>query len=246
MKGGPSRRPLPEGGDDVEPGDWHLQGQARGASLPMRPRRRDVLVAHGPAKRVGWALARAERRERDRLARMLHDDVQQVLAAARLHASFGVSDAAMLDLLDLALDATRGLAHALQPMGEDESFDEALTRICRVFLERHRVRVTCVSDGAPALAPELADATLGFVRELLFNASRHAPDAAVRVVLQTGVTWARLVVADEGPGFEEERQARSGGRVTGRRRLTALGAVVDGWSDPSGTVDVVLLPLGLR
>jgi signal transduction histidine kinase len=198
------------------------------------------------ARAGGLAIARAERQERARLSAVLHDDVQQVLAAARLHASFGGADASLIALLDDAIEATRGLAHALRPIDADEPFDAALERVVRLFRTRHRQDVVLDVRGVPALDPVVADVGLTTLRELLFNAVRHAAGASVAVRLDVRRHWARLVVEDRGEGYDSDGVHRGSGLDALRRRLLSVGAVLDGWSSPSGTTAVLLLPLARR
>jgi signal transduction histidine kinase len=236
-----------------------------------------VTRASRPRGERSLALAldvtRAEQRERARIADVLHDDVQQVLAAARLHVSFGTPDAEAVALLDQALATTRRLAHDLGPNAHAASLDEALAEACRAFSRHHRVTVTFEaaedSDGRPRTDDIVDSVTVAALRELLFNASRHAPGATVSVRLDRATAWARIRVWDDGPGFRAP-EAGSDAEVTDpdpaatgsngalpasvsarsalglqsvRRRIEAVGGHVDAWSSADGARITLCVPL---
>lgn len=186
--------------------------------------------------------ARAEQRERDRLAFVLHDDVQQVLAAARLHISFGAGDAEAVALIDQALRATRTLAHEIAPYGRDETFGRAVAQACQTFNARHHVDVRFMGDADADADETVAVVALSALRELLFNASRHAPGARVHVRVDAGVAWTRVRVVDEGPGFDPEQLSHSYGLRALRRRLEAVGGHIDAWSGAEGSRLTLCVP----
>ncbi len=226
------------------------------AGAPPRPRRvyrrrpgglrgsrwSEARRAHGALRELAVDVARAEQRERERLAYVLHDDVQQVLAAARLHVSFGAADADAVALIDQALRATRSLAHELAPHPRDGTFGEAVAQVCQLFQARHHVDVRFAGDEAADADETVAGVTLSAVRELLFNASRHAPGARVEVRVDRGSAWTRVCVNDDGPGFDEEQLSHMYGLRALRRRLESVGGHVDAWSGSGGTRVTLCVP----
>ena len=126
-------------------------------------------------------LTKAEERERRRLAQMLHDDLQQMLVAARMHIS-AIPDAAspsriaeavdhVDDLLDRSIRLSRNLTVRFSPpILYDAGLAPALEWLGRQVEEEHgmHVEVDC-DDTAQPEALDTRVLLFQAVRELLFN-----------------------------------------------------------------------------
>lgn len=205
------------------------------------------------------ALGAAEE-ERKRIARELHDETAQLLAALliRIRVVKKASDpAAVSSLLDDmreqiggALEGVRRFARGLRPPALDElglipaieSHVRSIRAICEIDLSLE-------SDGdVSGLPPEAELAVYRIVQEALSNVIRHsgALRAAVRVVREPD----RLVVTieDDGHGFNvpEVRAAGGGLGLFGMgERAAYLGGRVDVQSAPgTGTRVRAEIPLG--
>jgi two-component system CheB/CheR fusion protein len=163
-------------------------------------------------------LSRAEQRERKRLARILHDDVQQLIVGARiqiqalqLEADGEGRDATTLrieQILDEALRTTRSLAVELSPPMLDETgLIGALKWLVPRLKGQLRLRVLLHAD--PAAEPADDDLRLllfDCVRELLLNAAKHAGvDEAEVALTRSSPTEITVLVSDAGRGFEPDR-----------------------------------------
>lgn len=164
------------------------------------------------------ALATAEQNERRRIAGILHDHLQQLVYGARvwaesLAARDDVPEAAtavacrIVALLNDAMATTRSLTSTLDPPAlRTKGLREALQWLARHFSRTHGFTVHLDLAGLPASSTEgMRTLVVTLVRELLFNAVKHAGvDAAT---LQAHMTPAFLVldVADEGDGFDVAR-----------------------------------------
>ena len=183
-------------------------------------------------------LALAEQRERQRLGQVLHDGLQQFLVAARMHVDLVARRAPdelrascqqVYTLLGDAITASRALTAELSPpMLHSAGFVPALEWLARWMGDTHHLAVTLHTDAAITVEGETAKVLLfQAVRELLFNAVKHAgvPDATVEV-RRHGDTLT-IVVADQGAGFDPERAHATGGTGLGlpaiRQRLEYLG-----------------------
>ncbi|MEX2672739.1 MAG: ATP-binding protein [Phycisphaeraceae bacterium] len=159
-------------------------------------------------------LIHAEERERQRVAQLLHDDLQQTLAAARwqleavrtgvTHESHERGLEQVRCLLDDAIHATRSLTAELSPpVLHDLGFDAGVKWLASWMQEKFDLTVkldTC----AEANPSDEAAAVLLYqsVRELLFNVVKHACVEEARVsstMLEDG--GIRVVVADNGRGY---------------------------------------------
>ncbi|MFJ4480741.1 sensor histidine kinase [Streptomyces longwoodensis] len=204
------------------------------------------------ATSAGRALS-AQERERQRIARELHDEVGQTLTAVLLQLK-RVADRVPADLraeVGQAQDATRAgldevrrIARRLRPGVLDElGLLSALRALAAEFTEHG---LTVRPDLGPALPPLTPEAELVVYRvaqEALTNTARHAAADRADLVLRAAPGGVELVVRDNGRG---PGAAREGAGVRGMRERAllvggrfTLGAVA---SDGSGDPDTVTGP----
>lgn len=186
-------------------------------------------------------LTKAEERERRRLAQMLHDDLQQMLVAARMHITAITPDASpprMLelirhvdDLLDRSIRLSRNLTHrASPPVLYDAGLAPALEWLGRQVEEEHGLEVEVDCDDAAQ--PESQDTRILLYqacRELLFNVVKHAGTKRCKLAMhRAGNGDVQVSVCDEGKGFKEESSDEIGksdgfGLFSIRERLELIG-----------------------
>ena len=175
-----------------------------------------VLQRTKDLREAALALTRAEHEERRRLAHVLHDNLQQLMCAAKMrlgilgmtknnNASIHEQVAEISSLLQDAIDASCSLAHELSPPTlREQGLAAALEWLAGWMRDKHRLAVEVVYDGAKLTA----DGTLNTflfesVRELLFNVTKHALVPCARVIVEhTENGWLRVHVEDDGPGFD--------------------------------------------
>ncbi len=160
-------------------------------------------------------LAKAEQRERDHLAQILHDHLQQLLVAAKMRLtallkSSSESKRAELqegtyDLLSQAIDATRSLSVQLSPpVLREKGLAAALQ-----WLAQH-MNITCqlqVELACDTSADPQDESTrllcYQAARELLFNVRKHARVDLARLELLAGDDGQiHMIVSDQGAGFD--------------------------------------------
>jgi PAS domain S-box-containing protein len=172
--------------------------------------------AHDMARLKGllYAISVAEERERRRIAAGLHDELGQLLAIAklklgRLGTTDDAADRAQLAsdlgaLIDQASRAARASTFelsspVLQQFGLDaaiESLGERMQRMAGLAFRFESDRVTCtLPDDVPVVL-------LRVVRELLFNAQKHAEARNVSVSVRRTDTACTIQVEDDGVGFD--------------------------------------------
>lgn len=204
-------------------------------------------------------LTLAEQRERRRLAAVLHDDLQQLLAGAKFHLHGlrhtgdetvkGVG-ADVEGLLDEALEVCRTLTGELSPpILHQAGLVAALKWLVAWKQEKHGLRVDL--EAAPDALPESEYLTVLLfqaARELLFNVVKHAGVDDARVRLRRSDDHLELVVADAGVGFDPDRavdrQGRSGGfgLLSIKERLALLGGrlTIDSAPDHGSRITLVV------
>jgi signal transduction histidine kinase len=148
--------------------------------------------------------------DRRRLARELHDGVVQELSWIKSEArvlSRGVEGdttvQSILDASDRALDEARAAVDALG-RDTDEPLGYALHRSARDVAERHGARVVVELDDAVWADQHQRHGLARIVREAVGNALRHGGADCVRITLDSTPTGGRLVVQDDGRGFDVE------------------------------------------
>ena len=193
--------------------------------------------------RVAAESAEHARRERARIAAILHDELQQTLAAAHLHLSLPDGAAEARALLKQAIADTRALSHELAGPPPDAPLLTRLHALAHHFEARYRVRVDTAALDAVDVEAGTAEAVSAAAQELLYNAVRHAGGVGLRLSSATGDGWAVVWVSDAGPGVPDSPAVADGlGLREVRRRLEALGGYVDFDSSPSGTTVSVCFP----
>jgi two-component system sensor histidine kinase UhpB len=168
------------------------------------------------------ALSAAEE-ERKRIARELHDETAQMLAALliriRLVQRAGDAEALgrlleeMRDEVGTALEGTRRFARGLRPPALDElGLVPAIESHARSLEEISGMRIELAADDvAGLLTPEAELATYRIVQEALSNVLRHA--RATRAEVRIARDGDRLVVTveDDGRGFDPANAVSSEG-----------------------------------
>ena len=211
-------------------------------------------------RRFGTEAVQAAEEERLRIARELHDDAAQRLAALlmQLRVARGIEDAErreiLLDgfhdeLLETA-EAIRRIAHGLRPPElEEVGLEAAVRALARSVRESHGLEIVVESRlDEGRLLPDAELAFYRIVQEALSNVVRHAHATCVRVSLSSESQTLTGVVEDDGRCFDPERASDARGSGLGligmRERAEHLGGEVRIASAPGeGTRVHVELPL---
>lgn len=223
--------------------------------------RKQIAQAEDDMRRLSQSLVQAQEIERKSLSRELHDEVGQMLTALRmqlgnLEALKNSDPIAFSERLEEAkrvnsdaMKAIRDLAMGLRPsMLDDLGLEPALEWQGREF-SRH-TGVPAVVQVGVALQ-ELSDAhrtcIYRVVQEALTNCARHANAKNVLVSVDGSVDGVRVLVKDDGVGFESGNRAKRGlGLIGIEERVHALKGEVIIKSIPNkGTTVEVEIPVGV-
>lgn len=207
---------------------------------------------------VSAQLTHAEQRERRRLAELLHDQLQQLLVAAKMRVGFVRVEVAddeqrqslteAEDLIKQCLQATRTLAIELSPpVLQDEGLCPALAWLARWMRGCHGLCVEIEGEGE--VEPD-ADAVrvllFEIVRELLLNVVKHARTDRAEIQISRFDDLVQVVVRDEGVGFDASSLACDGSLSGGfglssvRHRLELMGGRFELESSPGHGTRVLL------
>jgi signal transduction histidine kinase len=192
---------------------------------------------------LGMRLFGAVEAERARIARDLHDDQAQLLAAARLALEGGRDEArAIFEHLDAEL---RVRLRELRPA---ELGKRTLGAALRIELDRLAAAgmETQLKGIATAnrLPPGVRQVCYQVAREALANIVRHARATRAEILLQRDAGVARLTVSDNGRGIEPAARAAGGMGLGGlAERLEFLGGAMRVESSRGMTRLVAEIPL---
>jgi signal transduction histidine kinase len=189
---------------------------------------------------------RATAEERRRIARDLHDGLAHELAfiASKARGTGTGSNAReVASAADRALDEARRAITVLSS-SEPQSLTRALTQTAEDLGARLGVPVLLDLDESFDVPPPVAEQLLRVVREAITNAAVHGRPRAVMITLQADDGAQRLVIGDDGCGFDPADSAGRGfGLVSMRERAASIGAGFDVRSAPDlGTRIEVALP----
>jgi len=213
--------------------EWVRQQRELALELEKRVAERSEQL-----RELGGRLVAAESRERRQIARDLHDDLGQTLAAVRIRLTLLETDArddvraaaqAIAALVTRADESTRTLATRLVPAALYEfGLVAALQSLAEEIERDFGVEVAIDDDGQPKPLTQTARSILfRAVRELLINVAKHAAtrEAVVECRLIHGAI--ELKVVDAGTGFEVESSNQKAGIKLGLpgigERITFIG-----------------------
>lgn len=198
------------------------------------------VLAQQKLRELTSELVRAEEKERARIADILHDDLQQILVAAKYAAS-GMdlqprdeqarTVHLLMDMLGKAIDTSRLVTTALRPPALYElGVGAALFWLAEEMKKKHGLTVELQVDAAAE--PVTMDARIFVfqaVREMLLNVVKHAGVRLVHVRMAlTPQGQVRVEVADEGAGFPTAAgQPRGFGLFSIRERASLMGGLLD-------------------
>jgi signal transduction histidine kinase/ActR/RegA family two-component response regulator len=185
-------------------------------------------------------LIETEERERRRIAHLLHDDLQQMLAAARFQLqaidSGSTSEpvlASVTQILEESIAKSRRLSHELSPpVLHHGSLYSALEWLARQMREQFGLEVMLEED-IPICIENGPLKVLMFrsVQELLFNIIKHAGVNEARVALSYGANCFTITVSDRGKGFDmasDPSQGSTGfGLLSIRERTRRMGGEME-------------------
>jgi two-component system NarL family sensor kinase len=199
--------------------------------------------------------------ERNRIAREIHDTLAQGLAAialqletsdALLEAGSSVERARQavqqaLALARTSLEEARRSVHGLRaaPL-EGRTLVEAITQLAKEYAAKGKLRLELRINGENRPLPQRIEGGLyRMAQEALTNIVRHARASRLSVQLTATPDQVKLIVEDDGLGFEPSRVPRGRYGLIGlNERAKLLGGTLELCSSPGkGTCVEVIVPL---
>jgi signal transduction histidine kinase len=212
-------------------------------------------------RELSGQLITAQEDERRRIARELHDDLQQRLALLAIEldalslgrpAPGGEDEAGRARRLwkqtnEIATEVHR-LSHRLHPSKlEALGLRRTIESYCRE-LAQHGLRVSFAHEGVPSsISPDVALCLFRIVQESLHNVEKHSGATDAQVTLSGDRGILRVAIADAGCGFDAAAALAAGGLglVSMRERMHLVGGELRVESAPGdGTRIEARAPIG--
>jgi PAS domain S-box-containing protein len=226
-----------------------------GSAIDVTDRKR----AEDALSTVSQRLLHAQEQERARLARELHDDINQRLAllvlslkevTLRVELSAPELSAEIGKAIDAAVTLTsdvQGLSHRLHSSKlQFLGLESAARDVCRELSERWSVAIHFESKDVDVLPEDVCVVLYRVLQEALNNAIKHSGSKDIRVLLQRSADEITLTVEDTGVGFEPTKAltGRGLGLISMKERLKLIhGEVTIKSHSPGGTTITASVPL---
>jgi two-component system NarL family sensor kinase len=213
-------------------------------------------VADAKLKALAQRVVESQEQERARLSRDLHDGISQWLVSIKLQIEAGIirlggdeeqQQAARASFertageLNKVLGEVRRISHALRPaLLDDLGLAPALGHLADEFGQHSGMPVAFAARGQLEAIPAVVGTVLfRIAQEALTNIERHAGASRVELTLERSAGQVRLVVADDGAGFDPEVVAVQPQHGIGLRnmmeRMDAIGGTLSIASSKQGT-----------
>jgi signal transduction histidine kinase len=226
----------------------------RRAEEGLRASQRELRVLHGK-------LLRAQERERRRIARDLHDDLNQSLALLSVEldllgqkppesaGQLGTRLQELSSRVKQLSSAVHALSHQLHPLKlEQMGLVAAVRALSKELSHSHGLPIEFTHYRLPeALPDDTALCLYRIVQEALRNVLKHSGARHAEVELSGSAGMIRLRVVDDGAGFDPRSVNGKGGLglVSMRERLVLVGGAIAIEARPSGGTQIdVRVPLG--
>jgi PAS domain S-box-containing protein len=229
--------------------------------IDLTDRRRaeqEVRAGQRELRALTGRLLEAQELERRRIARELHDDVNQELALLAIEAELmarpaaGAPPAGAAGARELAArlkqlsSAVHDLSHQLHPSKlEHVGLVAAVKGLCKELRQGHGLEVEFAHHPEPGAIPqEVALCLYRIVQEALRNVLRHSGTCRAAVSLIGEAGGVCLCVSDDGRGFDPRAAGAGLGLVSMRERLHLVGGEITIDSRRSGGTRIrVRVPL---
>ncbi|MGA8491758.1 MAG: PAS domain S-box protein [Terriglobales bacterium] len=194
-------------------------------------------------------LIAAQEQERTRIARELHDDINQRLAMLGIELAQAEQNHPdlppdMLKCMHNLQEQTTQISADLQSLSHDLHSSQleylgviaGMKSWCKEFGERQGMQIDCRHDVRSTLPPDTGLCLFRVLQEALHNAAKHSGVKRINVELTEGSGGIHLVIRDLGKGFDLEaaRKGRGLGLTSMQERVRLVNGTITIQSKPMG------------
>ncbi|MDD9302164.1 MAG: PAS domain S-box protein [Desulfobacter sp.] len=227
---------------DLEKAKEKLSSYSQDLEGQVRRRTAQLESTQASLKKLSKNIIASQEREKELVARELHDHLGQVLTALRIDAVWAEKQLAqvneeaeqraqkMSSLIENTIQDVRDMAYRLRPrVLDDLGLSDALESLVSDFEKRSNVSCVFRHDELPKIDKTLATALYRIGQEAVTNSLRHSKATTILVELRTDAEGIVLTIQDNGCGFRpdtnrtrqgfglesmRERANLSGGKLT--------------------------------
>ncbi|MBV8732253.1 MAG: PAS domain-containing protein [Acidobacteriia bacterium] len=215
--------------------------------------------AEDQIRALSAVLINAQEEERSRVAREIHDDLSQQIAAASIALSnlkkripqesgeLRQQSERIREKLTHLAEGLRRLSHDLHPaILQHGGLAAALEGYCSEISELGRIKASLETRGSfEGVPPAVSLCVFRVAQEALRNVVRHSKVAKAQVTLSHSDGFVRLTVSDDGVGFHVQTGTRSAGLglISIKERARLVNGTVEIRSQPNrGTTVILSIP----
>ena len=201
------------------------------------------------------ALMNAQEVQSARIARILHDDVNQVLSAAGLHLDLirmehgtqvpelTAKTAEVQNLLGQVIEQLRELSYEINPaVVERVGLVFALERLAERYRRQERLPIRQKIEPRLRIPLRISSSLYRIAEAALENSARHSGAKRVDLLLRGTTSTVRLEIKDDGGGFDVSQPPGRGlGLAMIRHHASLAGGTLNIDSDMQGTMVSVVV-----
>ena len=199
-------------------------------------------------------LVQAQEKERSRIARELHDDINQRLAMLGIELEqLQENPSEVRSRVQELRKQTTELSNDVQALSHDLHSSQleylgvvaGMKSWCKEFGERQGMQIDCRQDVRSTLPQEIGLCLFRVVQEALHNASKHSGVKHIEVQLHEESGQIHLTIRDLGKGFDVEaaKKGRGLGLTSMQERVRLVNGTIEIQSKPrAGTTVHVRVP----
>ncbi|MEP7256983.1 MAG: PAS domain S-box protein [Flavitalea sp.] len=168
-------------------------------------------------KKVTRAVIKAQENERNHIGRELHDNVNQILASAKMYLEIASEEndevgpliQFPLKLIEKVIQEIRELTHGYVVPEKNIDLNILVQDLLDVLYDNFRIKVSFVYNmGNTVIDDELKLNIYRIIQEQMTNIIKHADAKNVSVVLESANTAIKIVISDDGKGFDPNKKRK--------------------------------------
>lgn len=187
------------------------------------------------------ATIEVEEKERERIAKNMHDDIGTQLNVLKLHISKMARNPADKELvasilnesksiLETSIEQVRTISKDLMPpVLANLGFERAISELCRNINNSGSVNAVFVSDGlAPILSPEIQVQLYRITNEVITNVLKHAEATEIKIVAKSDKNYL-ISIQHNGKGIDDSDVERlsAAGKGVGMKSIYSRAQVIN-------------------
>ena len=200
-------------------------------------------------KKIARAIINAQEKERNHLGQELHDNINQILASTKLYLEVaGDKNEEIkelikypMELINNSIDEIRLLCSNLVTPLKNIDLEELVRELLRKLAQNTMIKTDFTySVSNEFISDDLKLNIYRILQELLNNIAKHAAAKKVSVSVQTDNSLISIVVADDGKGFDVNKERKGIGISNMMNRIESFNGEVSIESSPGKGCRIVI------